>query len=88
MDTAYQGRETRRLAPDFGLGPIVPSRADRLGSWEYNREMYKKRNEAERPFRILKGSRRIFSRFDKIDQMFPAFIYIALIFDPISVNTT
>ena len=36
-------------------------------------------NEIERLFRRLKGFRRIFSRFDKLDLVFIAFIYFALI---------
>jgi hypothetical protein len=39
------------------------------------------RNEVERLFRRLKGYRRIFSRFDKPDVMFIAFIGFALIAD-------
>ena len=35
----------------------------------------------KRPFRRLKGFRRIFSRLDTLDTMFTAFIHIALIFD-------
>ncbi len=87
MDRAYEGDETRQLALDLGFDPVVPPKVNRLEPWEYNREMYKKRNEVERLFRRLKGFRRIFSRFDKLDVMFTAFIYIALIFDAISVNT-
>lgn len=34
-------------------------------------------------FRRLKGFRRIFSRFDKLNIMFASFINIALIFDAI-----
>ena len=40
--------------------------------------MYKRRNEIERLFRRLKGFRRIFSRFEKLDVMFIAFIHFAL----------
>jgi transposase len=49
--------------------------------WEYDREMYKRRKEVERLFRRLKGYRRIFSRFEKLDIMFIAFISFALIAD-------
>ena len=35
--------------------------------------------EIERLFRRLKGFRRVFSRFDKLDVMFTAFIHFALI---------
>lgn len=41
--------------------------------------LYRRRNEIERLFRGLKGFRRIFSCFDKLDLMFIAFIYVALI---------
>lgn len=45
--------------------------------------MYKRRNEIERLFRRLKGFRRIFSRFNKLDVMFTVFIHFALIADVI-----
>ena len=43
--------------------------------------MYKRRNEIERLFRRLKGFRRIFSRFEKLDVMFIGFIHFALIIE-------
>ena len=44
-----------------------------------DRALYKKRNEIERLFRRLKGFRRIFSSFEKLDVLFLAFPYFALI---------
>ena len=81
MDRAYEGNETRQLALSLGYVPVVPPKKTRLDPWEYNREMYKRRNEVERLFRRLKGFRRIFSRFEKLDVMFIAFIHFALIAD-------
>jgi transposase len=81
MDRAYEGNETRQLALDLGYTPVVPPKSTRLEPWEYDREMYKRRNEVERLFRRLKGYRRIFSRFEKLDVMFLAFICFALIAD-------
>jgi transposase len=81
MDKAYEGDETRQLALDLGFIPVVPPKTNRLEPWDYDREMYKWRNEVERLFRRLKGFRRIFSRFDKLDVMFAAFIHFALIVD-------
>ena len=43
--------------------------------------MYKRRNEIERLVRRLKGFRRIFSRFEKLDALFLGFILFALILD-------
>lgn len=81
MDRAYEGKETRQLALDLGFIPVVPPMRTRVGPWEYNRAMYMRRNEVERLFRRLKGYRRIFSRFEKLDVMFTAFISFALIAD-------
>ena len=87
MDRAYEGDETRQLALDLGMTPVVPPKRNRLTPWEYDLELYKKRNEVERQFRRLKGFRRIFSRFDKLDVVFTFFIHFALIVDTlISVN--
>ena len=81
MDRAYEGNETRQLALDLGFIPVVPPLKTRVEPWEYDREMYKRRNEVERLFRRLKGYRRIFSRFEKLDVMFLGFISFALIAD-------
>jgi transposase len=79
MDRAYEGDETRQLALDLGWVPVVPPHPDRTEPWEYDREVYAKRNEVERLFRRLKGFRRIFSRFEKLDAVFIAFIHFAFI---------
>jgi transposase len=89
MDRAYEGNETRQLVLDLGMEPVVPPKRNRLCLWAYDKELYKKRNEVERLFRRLKGFRRIFSRFDKLDQLFTFFIHFALIVDALKfcVNT-
>lgn len=81
MDRAYEDNQTRQLALDLGLIPVVPPRTNRIEPWEYDRALYKKRNEIERLFRRLKGFRRIFSRFEKLDVVFLAFVHFALIVD-------
>jgi transposase len=81
MDRAYEGEETRQLALQLNFIPVVPPKSNRVDPWEYDREMYKRRNEIERLFRRLKGFRRIFSQFDKLDVMFIGFILFALIVD-------
>ena len=79
MDRAYEGDETRQLVLDLGMIPVVPPKSNRVQPWEYDRALYKKRNEIERLFRRLKGFRRIFSRFEKLDVVFLAFLSFALI---------
>ena len=81
MDRAYEGNETRQLALALGFMPVVPPLSTRVHPWVYDREMYQRRNEVERLFRRLKGFRRIFSRFEKLDVLFLGFISFALILD-------
>ncbi|MFZ3139058.1 IS5 family transposase [Polaromonas sp.] len=81
MDRAYEGNATRQLARDLGFIAVVPPLKTRLDPWEYDKEMYKRRNEVERLFRRLKGFRRVFTRYDKLDVMFIGFITFALIVD-------
>ena len=64
MDKAYEGNETRQLALDLGLVPVVPPLSTRVDPWTYSKAWYRRRNEIERLFRRLKGFRRIFSRFE------------------------
>ena len=79
MDKAYEGDETRELASSLGYSPVTPPKSSRTEPWEHDKELYKKRNEVERLFRRLKGFRRIFTRFDKLDVMFMGFVVFALI---------
>jgi transposase len=79
MDRAYEGNETRQLALDLGFIPVVPPLCTRVEPWQYDKAMYNRRNEIERLFRRLKGFRRIFSRFDKLDVMFMGFLSFALV---------
>ena len=88
-DRAYEGNGIRRPAPDLGFGPVVvPPPGTRIGPWEYDREMYKRRNGVGRLFRRSKGFRRILPRFEKPDVMFLGFIVLVPVFDSLrSVNT-
>lgn len=81
MDCAYEGNETRQLALDLGFIPVVPPNPQRLHPWKIKKAWYRRRNEVERLFRRLKGFRRLFSRFDKLDLVFIAFIYFALVIE-------
>jgi transposase len=60
-----------------------------LEPWEYDRVMYRRRNEIERLFRRIKACRRVFTRYDKLDVLFTGFVVFVLIFEALrfSVNT-
>ena len=79
LDQAYEDNTTLQLALDFGYLPVIPPRHNRLEPCQYDQAMYRKRSQIERLFRRLKGFRRSFSRFDKLDVVFLAFLNFALI---------
>ena len=81
MDRAYERNEPRQLALALGYELVGPPLRRPVEPWECYREMYKRRNEIERLFRRLKGFRRIFSRFEKLDVVFLGVILFALIVD-------
>ncbi len=81
MDRAYEGDETRALAIELGYIPVVPPKSNRKNLWDYDKELYKLRNQVERLFRPLKRFRRIFTRYDKLDIIFLSFVYLALVVD-------
>jgi len=81
MDKAYEGDETRTLAFELGYMPVVPPKNNRKNPWIYDKVLYKLRNQVERLFRRIKRFRRIFTRYDKLDIIYTAFILFALIID-------
>ena len=81
MDRAYEGDETRALATELGYVPVVPPKSNRKHPWNYDEQLYKQRNQVERLFRRIKRFRRIFTCYDKLDVIFLAFVYFALIVD-------
>ena len=78
-DRASEGHATRHLAVALGFTPVVPPRQNRRAPWAYARQLDKRRNEVERLFRRLKGFRRLFTRFEKLDALFLGFMMFALI---------
>ena len=78
MDKAHEGDEVRSAAVFKGLLPVVPPKSNRKEPWEYDKILYKRRNEVERYFRRLKSYRRIFTRYDKLDVMFSSFVMFGM----------
>ena len=81
MDRAYEGDNMRTTAKELGYRPVVPPKKNRIDPWEYDKELYKRRNEVERYFRRIKRFRRVFTRYDKLDIVFAGFILFAMIID-------
>ena len=85
MDKAYEGDATREKAFECNFNPVVPPKSNRVDPWQYDKDTYKQRNQVERLFRRIKRFRRIFTRYDKTDIMYTAFITFALFFDLIKL---
>jgi hypothetical protein len=77
MDRACEGDATRQLALDLGFFPV--GRPSGIGSQPGSTIVPRTpwHNEIARLSRRLKGFRRTFSRFEKVEAMFVAFIYFA-----------
>ncbi len=81
MDRAYEDDATRRVALELGYQPVVPPKSNRLEPHDYDREVYRRRNEVERFFCRLKRFHRIDTRCDKLDIIFLTAIHLVLIYD-------
>jgi transposase len=86
MLRAYEGYETGQFALDLGSVPVLPPKGNRLDTWEYDKAMYRNRNQVERLLRRLKSFRRVFVRFDKLDVVLSGFIHFALIVDALGMH--
>jgi len=77
MDRACEDDVARQLAADLGFRPVVPPKSSRIAPWGCDRKAYRR----------LKGFRRVFSRYDRVDVIFLGFIVFALVVDALrSVN--
>ena len=81
MDRAYEDNLTRTLGKEHGFNVVVPPKKNRKEPWEYDKELYKQRNEVERYFLRLKRFRKVCTRYDKLDIVFLSVIMLAMIFD-------
>ena len=79
MDRAYADFKTRFTAWDLRFQAVVPPKTNMADKWEYDKELYKKRNEIERFFRRIKAFRAVFTRYDKLDSIFSASVLFASI---------
>ncbi len=70
MDRAYKDEAMRQAVLYSGFIPVVPPKKNRRSPWEYDKELYKRRNEIERYFRRLKRFHKVFTRYDKLENFF------------------
>lgn len=74
----------KMINPCFGC---IPPKKNRREPWDYDRELYKRRNEVERCFLRLKHFRKVFTRYDKLSSIFLSVVMLAMIFDAVFMWT-
>ena len=83
MDRAYEGDKIHRSVRDLRMTSFVPPKANRKDPWDLDKYTYKLRNEVERLFGRFKRCRRVHTRYDKLDEIYLAFVNLALFFNMI-----
>ena len=79
-DKAYDADWIRKEVARQGAKANIPSKSNRRNPFDFNVELYKKRNQIERFFgRIKRSFRAIATRYDKFSTHFMAMIKIAAI---------
>jgi len=76
-DKGYDADYVVQAAQKMGAQAVIPPKSNRKTLREYDKELYKERNQVERLFNRLKHWRRVANRFDKTAESFLAFIHIA-----------
>ena len=78
-DKAYGAKAIREYITQNEAKYTIPPKSDTLHPWEVDYFTYGERHLVERFFQKLKWFRRVFTRYDKLDASFLAFVYIASI---------
>jgi transposase len=76
-DKGYDSDDFRNQVIKQNNIPVIPGRSNRKIAIEYDKHIYKERSLIENFFSKIKYYRRIFSRFDKSNESFKAFISFA-----------
>jgi transposase len=76
-DKAYYSQELFDLAEKNGGKLNVKPKSNSVSDHGFDAEAYKGRNVVERFFSRLKDSRRVFSRYDKLSEMYEGFVVLA-----------
>jgi transposase len=76
-DRAYSAAWLLEILRRKRIVPVNPSRSDQPDNPDFDREVYRKRNLAERLVGQLKQFRRVATRYDKLDPHYLAFVQLA-----------
>ena len=78
-DKGYDADYVVEQAKKMGAVAVIPPKKNRINLRDYDRHLYKERNQVERLFGKLKHWRRVATRYDKTASAFMGFVLIAAI---------
>ena len=78
-DKAYGAKAIRDYIVAHDAAYTIPPKSDVKDPWPIDRHIYKERHLVECFFQKLKWFRRVFTRYDKLDSSFLAFVFVAAI---------
>ena len=76
-DKGYDADAIRADLANRNIEAVIPGRSNRRVKIEYNRSLYKERNQIERFFGRLKINRAIATRYDQLAETFLGMVQIA-----------
>ena len=76
-DKGYDSGQFRQSIVDCGMTPVIPPRSNRKEPHEYDTHLYRERHLVECFINKMKQFRRVFSRFEKLDARYLAFLSLA-----------
>ena len=76
-DKGYDARSFRQSILERSMTPVIPPRSNRKAPHEYDVHLYRERHLAECFINKMKQYRRVFSRFEKLDARYLAFLNFA-----------
>ncbi len=78
-DKAYSSNNSREYLKKKNIKVVIPTRTNEKRYDNFDKELYKQRNQVERTINHLKNYRKIATRYDKTSTSFLAFLTIASI---------
>ena len=76
-DKGYDSGQFRQSIAERGMTPVIPPRSNRREPHEYDTHLYRERHLVECFINKMKQFRRVFSRFEKLDARYLAFLSFA-----------
>lgn len=73
-DKGYDSADLIQLIHEMAAVPVIPSRSNRKEPRDYDHHLYQERHLVECFFNKIKWFRRIFTRFEKLDHSYLAFL--------------